>query len=443
VDVRRDPEAASEAEPRVDGEHRGFLRRTVASASLGVVLLATLASLALSIGIRAPCAAGSSWADGRQYRWLCYTDIVPLLGTEQLQGGRLPFIDACSPPSGGQCDEYPVLTMYFMRAAAWMSQGSEGYFYATATLLALCTGATAWLLYRMAGSRALYFAAAPSLWVYGLVNWDLFAVALTVGALYLYLRGQDIGTGIALGLGAAAKLFPALLVIPFALGRLREHREEGAAHVVVWSGITYLLVNLPFVLAGPNSWITFFRFNAERGFDWDSLLFVTCTQSPSFDACNWPIRSINILSGAVFVALAVIAWFARELRDPDFPRWTFGFPLLILFLLTSKVYSPQYSLWLLPWFALVMPNPWVFGAFSLADVAVFVTRFSYFGVLEEQGGNPALQGFDGASLGMFQLALALRALALLACVVAWVLERRPGEELERQPAGAALAEAGA
>ena len=43
------------------------------------------------------------------------------------------------------------------------------------------------------------------------------------------------------------------------------------------------------------------------------------------------------------------------------------------------MYSPQYSLWLLPWFALTMPNLRRFVAFEITDVAVFVTRFWFFG----------------------------------------------------------------
>ena len=72
-------------------------------------------------------------------------------------------------------------------------------------------------------------------------------------------------------------------------------------------------------------------------------------------------------------------WRCKARRDPGFPRWTLGFPLIVLFLLTNKVYSPQYSLWLLPWFALALPHLRLFVAFEAADVAVFVTRFSWFG----------------------------------------------------------------
>jgi uncharacterized membrane protein len=110
--------------------------RAAATASLGMVLVATFVALAISLAIRRPCAPGD-WADGRQYRRLCYTDIVPLYASEQLTGGRLPYLDACT-ESPGQCDEYPVLTMYAMRLSAWMGEGFAGFFYANAALLALC-----------------------------------------------------------------------------------------------------------------------------------------------------------------------------------------------------------------------------------------------------------------------------------------------------------------
>ena len=69
--------------------------------------------------------------DGRQYRRFCYSDLVPLFGTEHLQGGRLPYLDRASTP-GSQCDEYPVLTMYLMRLGAWVSSGYAGFFWANA-----------------------------------------------------------------------------------------------------------------------------------------------------------------------------------------------------------------------------------------------------------------------------------------------------------------------
>jgi len=50
----------------------------------------------------------------------------------------------------------------------------------------------------------------------------------------------------------------------------------------------------------------------------------------------------------------------------------------------------------------------------VADVAVFVTRFSYFG---------QLTGFGGMPFGVFEVAIVVRTLVLVWCVVSWV--RRP------------------
>jgi hypothetical protein len=88
----------------------------------------------------------------------------------------------------------------------------------------------------------------------------------------------------------------------------------------------------------------------------------------------------------------------------------------VLFLLTNKVYSPQYGLWLLPWFALAFPNLRLFLAFEAADVAVFITRFSFFGQLSDLGGLP---------FAAFEAALLVRAMILVACVVTWVRRREP------------------
>ncbi len=390
-----------------------------ATISLGVVLACVIGTMALGAATKAPCAPGQ-WGDLRQYRLLCYTDVVPLLDTEQLRGSRLPFLDACEPVEGRNCDEYPVLTMYVMRLASWISGDDYAPFYwVNALLLTGFAVAIAVMLYVANGSRALYFALAPTLLVYGTVNWDLVAVALATAGLLAFFRRRDRAAGVALGLGAATKLYPALLAVPLIAQRLRERRPDGAI-VIAWTTAgAWLLVNLPFAVAAPTAWLTFFRFNGERGADFDSLWYIACRH---LELCP-STRAINLGSFAIFLRLDRGGVGDEGPAAPRLPRWTLGLPLLVAFLLSNKVYSPQYGLWLLPWFALALPRLWPFLAFSLTDVAVFVTRFSWFG---------RLQGAPGSSQALFEVMVLLRAAVLIWCVVSWIRREHEPIEIERR-----------
>jgi uncharacterized membrane protein len=275
-------------------------------------------------------------------------------------------------------------------------------------------------LYLMVGSRALYFALAPTLAIYAFINWDLVAVALATAATLAYVRRRDVWSGVLLGLGAAAKLYPALLVIPFVAGRLRAREPDRGIHLAWAAAGSWLAVNVPFAVAAPGSWWTFFGFNSRRAADWDSLWFIACERLTGQGCVN--VQAVNLGFIVFFVGLVVLLWWAKRTRDPGFARWTLGFPIVVVFLLSNKVYSPQYSLWILPWFALALPNLNLLVAFQLADVAVFLSRFSWFARLE---------GHGGASLGTFEVAIVVRAVVLVACVVAWIRFR--GTEAEAEP----------
>ena len=422
--------------------------RSARRAGLGLVLACLGGTLLLGLvlksqptirngGLDFPCAKGE-W-NGQQYTHLCYSDIVPLYGTEHLQGGRVPFIDGC-PSGSGQCDEYPVLTMLAMYVAAApvrhlvSDPGSAygGFLLSNAVLLSLFAGVTAIGLYLVAGRRALWFALAPTLLIYGFMNWDLIAVAVATAATVTFLFRRDVATGILLGLGAAAKLYPILLAVPFAWYRFHEREPDRAIHLCWAAAGTWVAVNLPFALAGFHGWSEFFRYNTQRPTDFDSLWYVGCYflrgEAPCLSA-----PTVNVLSAGAFVLGSLLVAFAKLSRDPEFPRWTFGLPLVIVFLLTSKVYSPQYGLWLLPWFVLAKPRvgrltPFgLFVLFEITDVAVFVTRFTWFGTL-----TPYFAG--GAPKWSFQLAVLARAAVLVACLVGYVRQRTLELEPRRAPA---------
>jgi hypothetical protein len=62
---------------------------------------------------------------------------------------------------------------------------------------------------------------------------------------------------------------------------------------------------------------------------------------------------------------------------------------LVAFLLVNKVSSPQYTLWLLPFFALLRVHWGWWAAFTVADALVYVGVFRWFAALVSRT-DPAL-----------------------------------------------------
>src|SRR5207248_191367 len=123
-------------------------------------------------------------------------------------------------------------------------------------------------------------------------------------------------------------------------------------------------------------WARFFRFNSRRPPDFDSLWEVLC----HLHLCP-PTPIVNALSVLLAIGGTIWAWRAAQRHDRALPIWIAAFPMLVMFLLTGKVWSSQYSLWLLPWFA-VTQVPWfLFVEYQLAEVAEYFVRYHYFGTV--------------------------------------------------------------
>ena len=60
---------------------------------------------------------------------------------------------------------------------------------------------------------------------------------------------------------------------------------------------------------------------------------------------------------------------------------------------------------------LVLPGARLFVAFEIADVLVFLTRFSWFS---------ELSGYGGLPIGAFEIAVVIRAIILALCLATWL-----------------------
>ena len=112
--------------------------------------------------------------------------------------------------------------------------------------------------------------------------------------------------------------------------------------------ISWALVNLPVMILAPAAWLTFWQYNSGRGGDLGSLWYV-------LSLAGSPVPNLNLVAVGLFalgcLGIAVLIMVARQR-----PRiGAVFFLVLAAFLLTNKVYSPQYMLWLLPFVVLARP----------------------------------------------------------------------------------------
>ncbi|MFF3568477.1 glycosyltransferase family 87 protein [Nocardia jiangxiensis] len=419
------------------------------------------------------------WNNGRQYVAMCYSDTVPLYGAERLDEGAFPYKKSWTEfGSDGKPHtrymEYPVLSGLYQYismelANVWDSLPLPGalpvvvYFDVAVIGLAMAWLVTVWASTQLAGRRvwdAALVALSPLVLVHAFTNFDALATAFAATGMLAWARRRPVLAGVLLGLGGAAKLYPLLLLGPIVVlclrtadrqripgirellrrrgsdlrGAVREYFAgtrvsplRAAGVTVASAAISWIVVNLPIAVPFTNGWWEFFRLNTQRQADPDSIYNVVTsfTGWTGFDGTLTPEQTpsaLNAISLLLFVlACAAIAYIALTAsRRPRLAQ--LGFLVVAAFLLTNKVWSPQYSLWLVPLAVLALPNRRVLLTWMTIDALVWFPRMYYY-LGTDRKGVPE-QWFTGT---VFLRDLAV--IALCALIVRQIY--RPSEDLVR------------
>ena len=396
------------------------------------LLTATLVYLA-GLLFRLPCRITTAGQSPDSFKWMCYSDIGLLYDARGLLQGNTPYLDSGS----YQVLEYPVLTGWFLELerliavalgapvgtnlSAQQKVDATGLFVdVNMVLLGALLLVAVWAQVRTVTSRpwdAMMLAASPCMAAAALINWDLLAVALTALGCLFWARRNPAMAGVLLGLGMAAKLYPGFLLGPLLLLCLRSRRMADFGTLLATFVISWGLVNLPVIVLAPGAWASFWQFNSDRGGDLGSLWYV-------LSLAGHPVPHLNVVNAVIFLG-ACAAIGLLVLLAPRRPRFgSVAFLVIAAFLITNKVYSPQYVLWLLPLLILARPRWREWWVFTVGELIYFAAIWWHLGGFLSPG--------DGAADRVYWLAVLIR-LATQGWVVAVVVRDvlRPSHDVVR------------
>ena len=369
-------------------------------------------------GFKAHCGAG--WTFAEQYTTGCYSDAVPFWGLRGVAAGQVPYLQARM--------EYPVLTGALIWAEGVLARiaggrGADAADFLNAVVLGNTILAfTVLELLRSAavGIRRQYaWALAPPLVLYLGHNWDLLAVTLAVWALLAAPRAETVKATALAALGGAAKLFP-VLMLPllglgalFASGQSWGRRLARAALLVAVAVAAWGAVNLPVAMLAFENWREFYAFSSERSGTAASVWEL----SAQFGWWVTDIPARNFWSFVLFAGGAATIVAVGWRRHGERP-WVLFMPVLAWFLLTNKVYSPQFDLWLWPMIVLTGTRVRAAALFLLGDLAAYFAEFWMFAGMEGV--------WPSATQGDILAAAIVRGVAMLWLIHGAVRDPAPG-----------------
>jgi uncharacterized membrane protein len=289
--------------------------------------------------------------------------------------GALPYLE--------RPIEYPVLAGLLLYLAALVSPSPIGVLLVTAVAaMAVCVGITV-VLERRFGPRAWRWALGAPVLLYAFQNWDVFAIGGLVVGLLAYERHHDATAGVAFGVGAAIKLFPAVVVPPLVALRWAQGDRRGARRLAGWTVAVLAIVNLPVALANPSGWWWPFAFQSQRNATWGTTWFYILRNLRLPVDGTAGARVANLLSLAVLAA--ALGWLVVVTITRRLGPFHAAAAAVALFVLCNKIYSPTYDVWLVIFFVMLPLSRRLWLTFCAVDLAVFATVYGYFHGVDSAG----------------------------------------------------------
>ena len=336
------------------------------------LLILALFSALLSFGKFDHC-LNKNFATPDVYTHACYSDLPALFGARDLLHHSWPYSSATN------AVEYPPVTGVIMWATSLPTHNDKIYFLINAGLIALLFIGIALLIGKMKPELWYLLPLSPAVIASLYINWDLWAVASAVLAIYYFDRRKYDYSALLLGLSVATKFFPIVLLAPIALIFYRRRQMKDLIRFFTLTGFSWIVINAPFIIFNRTGWWRFFKMNSERGVDFGSLWY-------ALNLLGITTKNVNLLSILLFT-IGITGFAVYFFGLADLPNLaSISFIVVAIFTISSKVYSPQYVLWLTPLAILAMRGKadrssfWIWqGAELLYHLAIWEYLASYSG----------------------------------------------------------------
>jgi Glycosyltransferase family 87 len=266
----------------------------------------------------------------------------------------------------GTLYEYPTPVVWILWLPYGASFGSRvGYLVAFIVVMLALDALFCYTLWRSTGRRHdsaidFWLIFAPLIGPLSYLRFDMLPAVLAGGAL-LATRRKPWVTGALTGLGAAIKLWPALLIGAF-MSYKYDRRQAGLAFIVVGFGLA--LISL--ILGGWSRLISPLRWQSDRGLQIESIWATPSMVARAVMPDQWIVNMspyqayevfgpgadawVTISNVATLLGLAMIILLTvRAFRHDGSTPVAIGFVVLAtvaIMIITNKTLSPQYLLWL-------------------------------------------------------------------------------------------------
>jgi uncharacterized membrane protein len=298
---------------------------------------------------------------------------------EWLPDHGIPYVDVLS--------EYPQIPTYLFGLIYFVTPAInvqlDYYVYSSifSLLMLVILFFTIRMLYGMLSERKwlAYLMFLPGALNFTYNRFDILPAFLALWSLFFLKRRKFIATGIILGLGTFTKWYPALLLPIFVSYDYAMYKRLNWKMILAFS-FTCLIIALPTLLTGGlAAFMSPFIFHANRSLEQVSLprlldLFIFNLGTPPNTA---------LLSSAFLVIQflpAPLSLFMRIDTEEKVLQWM----ILVIgfFILFSRIFSPQWLLWLMPFLILAVCNwfdiAWIV-IYNLAAYFTYPIIFDFFG----------------------------------------------------------------